>query len=112
MGALVFAFFLYVLWQISNNVGILADGGFIHIAAETQKAGQQGYFGIYVAFLSFVIGLGNLLPLYPLDGGHIGIIHVRRILPTFEPYYRRLGMVSVVFLLVFQFVPDLYRIFV
>jgi membrane-associated protease RseP (regulator of RpoE activity) len=27
MGALVFAFLLSVLWQMSNNVGVLADGG-------------------------------------------------------------------------------------
>lgn len=112
IGVFVFALMTYVFWRISLDVGLLANGGFIEFASETEKAGKHGYFGVYIAYLSFVVGLGNLLPLYPLDGGHLGMIHVRRFTPKAEPVYRRLGFAVVIVLLVIQFVPDLYRLFV
>lgn len=112
IGVLMFALLAFVFWRISLDVGLLASGGFVEFASETGKAGRQGYFWVYVAYLSFVVGLGNLLPLYPLDGGHIGMIHVRRFTPAIEPAYRRLGMATVIVLLVLQFVPDIYRLFV
>ncbi len=110
IGVLVFALVVYVFMEISLNADMLARGGFIELATQTENAGQRGDFWMYVAYISVIVGLGNLLPLYPLDGGHLGMIHVRRFVPRFEPYYRRLGMVCVIFLLVFQFVPDLYRL--
>ena len=112
LGVLMFALLAFVFWRISLDVGLLANGGFIEFASETEKAGRHGYFWMYIAYLSFVVGLGNLLPLYPLDGGHIGMIHVRRFTPAIEPVYRRLGLAAVIVLLVVQFVPDLYRLFV
>lgn len=99
-----------LLWKMLADTALLAKAGFIEIAGQTQSASEAGYFWSYVGSLSFIIGLGNLLPFYPLDGGHIGMIHVRKFTPKLEPYYKRLGMVVVICLLVLQFVPDLYRL--
>ena len=67
-------------------------------AAASENAGwaaKIGFFLLAVASLNIFIGLFNLLPLLPLDGGHMAIAIVdgvrrqyshRRKLPTPEPF--------------------------
>lgn len=107
IGFAVLALLVFVLWRISANPSVLAQGGFIVLADQTEQASALGYFWAYVGYFSVILGLGNLLPLYPLDGGHIAMIHVKRFVPKLEPLYKRLGIVVVALLLVFQFIPDL-----
>ncbi len=50
--------------------------GPLGIAKESGNAARQGYvaFFAFVAFISLNVGLLNLFPLPPLDGGHLAII--------------------------------------
>ena len=111
VGILMLGVLTYLIWVAFSNTTLLANGGFVELSAITQKAKDAGQLLNYVGFISLIVGLGNLMPLYPLDGGHIGKIFVQRIVPGFEPYYRRLGIVIVLFLFILQFTPDLYLLF-
>jgi hypothetical protein len=111
MGLVMFAAFIWVLWMLSKNLSLLGNIGFIGLADQTQQASASGLFFVFVGYISLTVGLGNLLPLHPLDGGQIAMIHMQGFGSKFKLYYEKLGLAIVIFLLVFQFVPDLYRLF-
>ena len=48
-------------------------------AQEGKQAVQQSWYPILLAFLSFNLGLMNLLPILPFDGGHIALNVVERL---------------------------------
>jgi membrane-associated protease RseP (regulator of RpoE activity) len=54
-----------------QGTGIVGAG---RIVSETAGTGQWELFAYYIAGLTIFIGLINLLPLVPLDGGHLAVI--------------------------------------
>ncbi|MDX6516258.1 MAG: regulator of sigma protease [Gaiellaceae bacterium] len=58
--------------QVSSVVGI------VHVSGEALRADYRDYLGI-VALISISLGVLNLLPFLPLDGGHILVALVERV---------------------------------
>jgi len=80
--------------QISTPVGI------VHTSSEAVKQGYRDYFAI-VALLSLSLALLNLLPLLPLDGGHIAFSLVEGIRgkAVGRAVYERVSMVGIALIL-------------
>ena len=97
-----FAVHWHEIWQ-GGNIASLAND-----AAKVQDGLGLVRFWIY---LNFILGLSNLIPLYPLDGGHI----VGRLLETFfrggAKVLRYAGMTAFAFLMVFCISSDLWILF-
>jgi len=53
--------------------------GPVGIINVSKQAVQQSWYPILLAFLSFNLGLINLLPILPFDGGHIALNVVERL---------------------------------
>ena len=75
--------------------------GIVDEAPEVQDAGRMWF---YLAFLSLAIAIFNLLPLLPLDGGHLafGIVEAVRRRPVPRVAYEQasivgLGIIGVLF---------------
>jgi len=90
-------------------------GGPIRIADMAGKAAQQGpeLFIQLIAFLSVGIGILNLLPIPPLDGGHLAFYAIEAVMrrpvseKTMEAVYRA-GFVLVMSFMVFVFWNDIF----
>ncbi len=89
-------------WESGNIASIAKDAGKVEDGLSLVK------FWIY---LNFVLGLSNLIPLYPLDGGHI----VGRLLETFfkggAKALRFAGMTLLALLMAFCISSDLWIMF-
>jgi regulator of sigma E protease len=106
-------------WLISGKISATGpDGavGPVGIIDVSRQAVQQDWYPILLAFLSFNLGLINLLPILPFDGGHIVMNVVERIrgrrLDT--RVFERLvafGTVLLIMLFIFLTFNDLKRIF-
>ena len=69
-------------WLLSGKISATGpDGavGPVGIINVSHQAVQQSWYPILLAFLSFNLGLINLLPILPFDGGHIAMNLVERI---------------------------------
>jgi len=69
-------------WLITGKISATGpDGavGPVGIINVSQQAVQQSWYPILLAFLSFNLGLINLLPILPFDGGHIALNIVERL---------------------------------
>jgi len=69
-------------WLISGRISATGpDGavGPVGIINVSKQAVQQSWYPILLAFLSFNLGLMNLLPILPFDGGHIALNIVERL---------------------------------
>ncbi|CAN5517422.1 RIP metalloprotease RseP [soil metagenome] len=62
---------LNFLENVSSPVGIVG------ISSETVA---QGTFPLFLAFISLVLGIMNLLPILPLDGGHLMFIAAEKVI--------------------------------
>ena len=63
-------------WLLSGKISATGpDGavGPVGIINVSRQAVQQSWYPILLAFLSFNLGLINLLPILPFDGGHIAM---------------------------------------
>lgn len=88
-----------------SGTGIVGAG---RVVAETAGTGRWELFGYFMAGLTIFIGLINLLPLVPLDGGHLAVILVesitrkkidmRRLIPVAAAVLAFFVILSVVFL--------------
>ena len=106
-------------WLLSGKISATGpDGavGPVGIIDVSRQAVQQNWYPILLAFLSFNLGLINLLPILPFDGGHIAMNIVERIrgrrLDT--RVFERLvafGTVLLVMLFIFLTFNDLKRLF-
>jgi membrane-associated protease RseP (regulator of RpoE activity) len=88
-------------------VGII---GVTDRGAEILGAGEWGEFLVVFAFINVFIGVFNLLPMLPLDGGHVAIAlyeKVRSMLRGGEPYH-----VDVVKLLPFTYAAFMLIVFI
>ncbi len=69
-------------WLISGKISATGPEGAVGpvgIIDVSRQAVQQNWYPILLAFLSFNLGLINLLPILPFDGGHIAMNLVERI---------------------------------
>ena len=62
-------------WQVVtgkiNPGGSDGDTGVVGIVSISQQAVRQSWYPVLLAFLSINLGIINLLPILPFDGGHI-----------------------------------------
>ncbi len=84
------------LGTMAGPVGIAQQSG------EAVRQGAQTFWG-FVAFLSLNVGILNLIPLAPLDGGHLALLAVegaarRDMNPTVKGWIMNAGVVAIILL--------------
>lgn len=73
------------LWQSLTETGARDQEGAVGLVGASRVAGRAAEAGMYAELLSFIagltifIGLMNLLPLPPLDGGHLAVLAYEKI---------------------------------
>ncbi|MFA4964670.1 MAG: M50 family metallopeptidase [Thermoleophilia bacterium] len=106
-------------WLVSGRISATGpDGavGPVGIIDVSRQAVQQDWYPVLLAFLSFNLGLMNLLPILPFDGGHIAFNLVERVrgrrldARVFERVVA-FGTVLLVMLFLFLTFNDVKRIF-
>jgi regulator of sigma E protease len=106
-------------WLITGKISATGpDGavGPVGIISVSRQAVQQSWYPILLAFLSFNLGLINLLPILPFDGGHIAFnllerVRGRRLDPRVFERIVAFGTVLLVMLFIFLTFNDVKRIF-
>ena len=101
---------------IKGQISFRTLGGPIRIAQESGQAARQGgdaYFGL-IAFLSINVGILNLLPLVPLDGGHLLLLTVegvmrRELNTSVKTWLMNAGAIAVFALIGFVILSDLSK---
>lgn len=105
-------------WLFSGKISATGpDGavGPVGILSMSHQAVQQNWYPILLAFLSFNLGVINLLPILPFDGGHIAFNFIERLrgkrldTKVFERVVA-LGTVLLVVLFIFLTFNDVKRI--
>ena len=71
-------FYLLITGQI-NPTGPNGAVGPVGIVSVSQQAVQQHWYPLFLAFISVNLGIINLLPILPFDGGHIFFNTLERI---------------------------------
>lgn len=66
-----------VTGQLDFFENINGPVGIVGVSSETVS---QGTFPLFLAFLSLILGIMNLLPILPLDGGHLVFIAAEKII--------------------------------
>lgn len=92
-------------------------GSVIRISKYAGKSAKQGVFVLvwFMAMISLNLGLVNLFPIPPLDGGHLFLYITRfclgkKISTYVEKWLLRVGIVIIVFLMVFTIINDIVHI--
>ena len=106
-------------WLLSGKISATGpDGavGPVGIIDVSRQAVQQNWYPVLLAFLSFNLGLINLLPILPFDGGHIAMnvvekIRGRRLDTRVFERMVAFGTVLLVMLFIFLTFNDLKRLF-
>jgi len=106
-------------WLVTGKISATGpDGavGPVGIISVSRQAVQQSWYPILLAFLSFNLGLINLLPILPFDGGHIAVnllerVRGRRLDSRVFERVVAFGTVLLVMLFIFLTFNDLKRIF-
>jgi regulator of sigma E protease len=106
-------------WLVSGKISATGpDGavGPVGIINVSRQAVQQSWYPILLAFLSFNLGLINLLPILPFDGGHIAInlvekLRGRRVDARVFERLVAFGTVLLVVLFIFLTFNDVKRLF-
>jgi regulator of sigma E protease len=106
-------------WLITGKISATGpDGavGPVGIISVSRQAVQQSWYPILLAFLSFNLGLINLLPILPFDGGHIAFNLLERVRGRrldARVFERIVGFGTVLLVMLFLFLTfnDLKRIF-
>jgi regulator of sigma E protease len=106
-------------WLVSGKInpagpeGAVGPVGIINVS---RQAVQQSWYPVLLAFLSFNLGLINLLPILPFDGGHIALnlvekLRGRRINAKVFERMIAFGTVLLVMLFIFLTFNDVKRLF-
>ena len=111
--------FVGFYWLFSGRIdptGAEGAVGPVGIVDVSNQAVTQGWYPILLAFLSVNLGLINLLPILPFDGGHIFFnfvekIRGRRIDARWLERVVAFGTALLVLLFIFLTYNDLQRIF-
>ena len=106
-------------WLLSGKISATGpDGavGPVGIVNVSRQAVEQSWYPILLAFLSFNLGLINLLPILPFDGGHIAMnvvekIRGRRLDSRVFERMVAFGTVLLVMLFIFLTFNDVKRLF-
>ncbi len=106
-------------WLASGKISATGpDGavGPVGIINVSRQAVQQSWYPVLLAFLSFNLGLINLLPILPFDGGHIAMnvvekIRGRRLNTVVFERMVAFGTVLLVMLFIFLTFNDVKRLF-
>ncbi len=98
-----------------NPVGAQGAAGPVGIIAVSQTAVAQHWYLLLLAFISVNLGIINLLPLLPFDGGHIFFnlverVRGRRIDPRVLERVVAVGVVLLVTLFLFLTINDIHRL--
>lgn len=106
--------YLNLIKNISNGRGVKGAAGPIGLIGLAIENSRQGlpYFLTYLATISIAIGFFNLLPIPPLDGGHIVFILLQLVFgesKLLEFLFTRIAMVMVYLLLGITFFADFGR---
>ena len=93
--------------NVTGPVGIASVGG---------TAVQQGFFPILLALISLNLALFNLLPILPLDGGHLFFIAAEKVIgrpvsPETMGKVAAFGVALVLMLFAFAMYADLSKLF-
>jgi regulator of sigma E protease len=99
-----------------NPIGPEGVAGPAGIISVSQTAVRQSWYPILLAFLSVNLGIINLLPFLPFDGGHIFFnvmesVRGRRVDPRVLERAIAIGVVLLVTLFILLTYNDLHRIF-
>jgi len=104
--------------MISGEISAKTIGGPIQIAQEAGKQGGKGlpYLLGLIAILGINLGLINLFPIPILDGGHLLFLVMEAILGRpisikKMEIAQQIGLILIIFLMVFALYNDLIRIF-
>lgn len=108
-------FWLLVSGKI-NPAGPDGAAGPVGIISVSQTAVRQSWYPILLAFLSVNLGIINLLPFLPFDGGHIFFnvmeaVRGRRVDPRVLERAIAIGVVLLLTLFILLTYNDLHRIF-
>ena len=106
-------------WLVSGKIsptgpeGAVGPVGIINVS---RQAVQQSWYPVLLAFLSFNLGLINLLPILPFDGGHIALnivekLRGRRVNAKLFERMIAFGTVLLVMLFIFLTFNDLKHLF-
>jgi membrane-associated protease RseP (regulator of RpoE activity) len=90
---------------IENSGGIVFAGQFAKNFS--QHIWQAIFFG---GLMSFTLAVGNLLPIYPLDGGQTASALVERFTPRFLNFFNRIGYGLFFVLIVYSMGGDIRRV--
>ena len=108
------------LWMVAtgkiNPAGPEGAAGPVGIISVSQTAVRQSWYPLLLAFLSVNLGIINLLPFLPFDGGHIFFnvmesVRGRRVDPRVLERAIAIGVVLLVTLFILLTYNDLHRIF-
>jgi regulator of sigma E protease len=113
------AFFGGIYMLVSGEVSATGDQGAVGpvgIIDLSQGAVQEGWYPILLVLLSINLGIINLLPLLPFDGGHILFntiesIRGRRVDQRVQERTAGVGIVLLIMLALFLTFNDLQRMF-
>ena len=108
-------FWLLVSGKV-NPVGPNGAAGPVGVISLSQTAVRQSFYPLLLAFISINLGIINLLPFLPFDGGHIFFnvmerVRGRRVSPRVLERAIAIGVVLLVTLFVLLTYNDLHRIF-
>ncbi len=105
------------LYQLATGQLNLAENinGPVGIVSISSEVASQGLFLYFLAYISMVLGLMNLLPILPLDGGHLLFIAAEKIRgrPVSEEAINRvafLGVMLMLMLFLFATYTDISKI--
>ena len=106
-------------WLFSGRVSATGRGGVTARSGSSslsREAVQQDWYPVLLAFISVNLGILNLLPILPFDGGHIFFntlerIRGRRVSPWVMESSAAVGAVLLLVLFVFLTFNDIKRLF-
>ena len=106
-------------WLLSGKISVTGPNGAagpVGIVSVSQQYVASGVYPILLAYLSFNLGLINLLPILPFDGGHIAVnvverVRGRRLDPRVLERLVAFGTVLLVMLFIFLTFNDVKRLF-
>jgi regulator of sigma E protease len=99
--------------QISPRAGLSGPLEIFRVTGEAAKAGAMQVI-LLIAFVSLSVGILNLLPMPPLDGGHLAILVVESVVrrdvgPNAKGWIMNVGVAFLLLLIVTVFYFDLTK---
>ena len=113
VGSLIHSIFLFIGNLITGELSLNNMSGPISMAKDAAATAEIGwvYYLSFMALISVNLGVMNLFPILPLDGGQLLLLAVEAIKrkPVSEEFqlrFQQLGMLFVLSLMVFAFIND------